>query len=384
MSIQFRTRVRSTIDYGAELKKVGKCCFTNGTSAELTFLECFQQNGNFYVDLNVVCETGAVKGYCCACSYLTTQEKLDFVNNLPYSTSNTFYTTSTAGILSDVTECECDRIGGLWSAINSASSLCQTTATINGANTPIDIRVPQACCSFVSQDGVPSGLTCNNVCNARECANRVIADAGATDVYLDSTFKANSVCGKSFVTGVDPATCASPVTISRMLIGNDVFENDDLGPCFVLTESNNTFTYECDVKAKPFCSGYFIESTDGNFCKHKFAPKTPVRTDGIVQPITYTQQEFNALGLTYGDEFQGGIYIGVFKPKKYNTTDYSLVYGSLNFTTPEQTIVDVYEESPYSQWAVILNKTYLTSYIFSDPIINQNYDSTYYNGYYNC
>lgn len=384
MSIQFRTRVKGTFDYGTELKKVGKCCFINGSSIETTFLDCFQQNGNFYLDKNTSCETQSTKGYCCSCAYLSTVQKQEFVDNLPYSTTNAFYTTNTAGIIGDITECECNRIGGRWSATSSSPNICQNTVNISGQNKTIDVRIPNACCSFFTDGGVPSGLTCNNVCNARECANRVIADSGSDDLYQDSTYKQYSVCGKSFLSGIPPASCENPSTLSRMLIGNDVFENDPIGACFILSEENDIFSYDCSVKAEPFCSGYFIGLTGNNLCTHKFAPKTPVKENKIVQPIKYTEAEFNGLGLTYGQEFQGGIYIGVFKPKKTNTTDYSTVFGSLNFTKQESTHYDVYDDTQYSKWAIIVNKTYLSSYMFANYKTDQNYNTSYYDGFYNC
>jgi hypothetical protein len=384
MSIQFRTRIKGTFDYGSELKKVGKCCFTDGSSVETTFLDCFQQSGNFYLDKNTSCETQATKGFCCSCSYLSSAQKQQFVDNLPYSSANTFYTQNTAGIVSDITECECNRIGGRWSETNNNPSLCKNTVIISGQPKEIDVRIPNACCSFFTESGEPSGITCNNVCNARECANRVVADSGDIDLYQDSVYKQYSVCGKSFLSGISPANCENPATISEMIIGNRVFENDNIGACFTLSEDNDVFSYECSVKAEPFCSGYFVGLSGSNICTHKFAPKTPTKENKIVQPITYTQAEFNSLGLTYGDEFQGGIYIGIFKPKKTNTTDYSTVYGSLNFTTQESTYYDVYDDTEYSKWAVIVNKTYLTAYMFANSRTDQNYITSYYDGFYNC
>jgi hypothetical protein len=37
MSTQFRSRVKSVVNFGSDLKAIGTCCFTNGTSEELSF-----------------------------------------------------------------------------------------------------------------------------------------------------------------------------------------------------------------------------------------------------------------------------------------------------------------------------------------------------------
>jgi hypothetical protein len=185
---------------------------------------------------------------------------------------------------------------------------------------------------------------------------------------------------------VDPISCGNTTITSKLISNSEAFSNELLGPCHVLDET--TLEYSCSVTPSFLCNGYWIDPStidaDVAYCDHPYAPKNPSKTLNYVNPISYTQSEFNGLGLTYGDEFQGGIYIGTFIPKKPNSPLFSYVYGSLNFTPPETTTHDVSNESGYQKWAIIVNKSYLTSPLIysSDPILY--YKSSYYDGYLNC
>jgi len=385
MSIQFRSRTRSTFDYGKELKQSGKCCFADGTSELITFYECFSRSGTFLTDVDAPCPTSATKGYCCACAYLSDSQRQAAVSNLPYNRNADFWN-GTFGIQSDITECECNRIGGIWSETNSNPSLCYKTATIDAVEYDIDARIPNACCSFIIQDGSPNGVTCQNVCSERACANLAIVESGPNDPFADTVFIPNKVCGKSIVTGVDPASCGTTTVTSRLISTTDAFAEDPLGPCYVLDEE--TLEYSCSVQPEYRCSGYWVNPStideDVAYCDHAYTPKSFTKNNSYLNPITYSEAEFNSLGLSVGDEFQGGIYIGKFSPKKPNATTLSTVYGALNFSTPSPTYVDVSGESEYSKWAIVVNKNFLTAPLVysSDPI--NNFTNSYYDGYMNC
>lgn len=385
MSIQFRSRIRSTFDYGKDLKQTGKCCFSDGSSELITFYECFSRSGTFLTDTDAPCPTSATKGYCCACAYLSDSQRQEAINNLPYNSSSGFWQQS-FGIQSDVTECECDRIGGIWSASNNSHTLCKKDVLIDGANYTVDARIPNACCSFIVQDGSPNGVTCQNVCSARACANLVIAESGANDPFADTVFIPNKVCGKSIVEGISPASCESTTVTSRLISTTDAFAEDPLGPCYVL--DSETLEYSCSVQPEYRCSGYWVDPStidaDVAYCDHSYTPKNYTKNNSYLNPITYSESEFDALGLSIGDEFQGGIYIGKFSPKKPNATTLSKVYGALNFSIPSSTYVDVSAESEYSKWAIIVNKNYLTApLIYTTDSIN-NFNVSYYDGYLNC
>jgi hypothetical protein len=385
MSIQFRSRIRSTFDYGKELKQSGKCCFADGTSELITFYECFSRSGTFITDVDAPCPTSAEKGYCCACAYLSDSQRQEVVNNLPYNASSSFWD-GTFGIQSDITECECNRIGGIWSNTNSSASLCDKRVAIDGSNYDIDARIPNACCSFIIQNGAPNGVTCQNVCSERACANLAIVESGLDDPFADTVFIPNKVCGKSIVSGVAAASCGTTTITSRLISTTDAFAEDLLGPCYQLNEE--TLEYTCSVQPEYRCSGYWVnpETIDSNvaYCDHAYTPKSFTKSSSYINPTQYTESEFDSLGLSIGDEFQGGIYIGKFAPKKPNATTISRVYGALNFSTPSSTYVDVSGESEYSKWAIIVNKNFLKSpLIYSTDPIN-NFTNSYYDGYMNC
>jgi hypothetical protein len=80
MSTQFRSRVKSVVDFGPDLKNVGTCCFTDGTSSALTFYECFLQNGSFIAGENATCPNQGELGTCYACAYLTSSQKQQVVD----------------------------------------------------------------------------------------------------------------------------------------------------------------------------------------------------------------------------------------------------------------------------------------------------------------
>jgi hypothetical protein len=390
MSIQFRSRVRSVFDFGKELKQAGKCCFSDGTSSSITFFECFSQGGQFFTDPNTVCPSPSEKGHCCACAYLNEDERQSILNNLPFDITNPFYINNTFGIQTNITQCECNRIGGNWIASTNpiSSTLCRRDVLIDGLQKTIDVRIPNACCTLIIQDGFPVGMSCQHVCGERECANLAIVESGPNDPFVDTVFTANKVCTRNIVAGVAPVTCSSTPVTSRLTTASSAFEDQSFGPCFELQEADGEYSYTCSLTPSFMCNGYWIDpatiSSDVAFCNHPFAPDPPTQTTGYINPSQYTQEEFDALGLVPGDEFQGGIYLGIFKPKKPNATNPSKVYGALNFSTPQSMFVDVTDESPYTKWALIVNKTSLETSLLTDEDGNTNTNTSYYDGYINC
>lgn len=387
MTLQFRSRIKSLYDFGNELKKEGKCCFANGTSQALTFLECFQRNGNFFQNPNATCPVGSDLGYCCACSNMTEQQKQLVIDNLPFTSNSPFFLDTSFGVQSSVTKCECDRLGGLWSTTLS-STMCQKQVTIDGVQKTTDARIPNACCSLVLQNGFPVGVTCQNVCGARKCADLAIEESGSGDPFVDTVFTENKTCVKNIITGVAPVVCGTSPVTSRMTTATDAFSSESFGPCFELSEDAGTYSYSCSLKPSFLCDGYWIDPATVNdvvaYCDHSHAPKTPEKTFGYMNPIKYTQQEFDALGLSPGDEFQGGVYIGIFKPNKPNATGTSLVYGALNFGTPQSGYVNVTDDSSYKKWAIIVNKSSLLTSLFYLNELPTYTTSSYYDGYANC
>lgn len=386
MTLQFRSRIKSKFDYGAQLKTAGKCCF-DGLYESLTFLECFKRGGQFFQDPDAPCPSPSDKGYCCACSYLTNEQRADVIANLPYSIDSTFFQNN-FGIQSNVTKCECDRIGGNWHANTLDYTLCKKEVQIDGTNKNIDVRIPMACCSLLLQDNVPIGVTCQNVCGPRACSNLAIADSGGSDTFYDTVYTENKTCGVPIVSGVAGVECSTSAFTTRMASFTPAFANDSYGPCYSLNDNGTDYSYDCTLTTEFQCDGYWIDpAIDGEtvtYCGHRFEPVTPTLSNNYVNTIEYTQAEFNSLGLQIGDEFQGGIYIGTFKPLKPNATNPSKVYGSMNFGTPQSIYVNVTDESEYVKWAVIVNKSFLTTTLLTSNDVNITINTSYYDGYMNA
>lgn len=393
MTLQFRSRARSTFNFGPDLKQTGKCCFSNGTSSSITFLECFNQGGQFFTNPETSCPTTAEKGHCCSCHYNSNLDDISIAGKLPYNDFDALWRNQ-FGIKSNITKCECDRIGGNWLAGNTELtsdqivSLCKKNVIIDGVQKTIDARIKMACCYMLIQDNIPIGVTCQNVCGQRACANLVQVESGPNDPFVDSVYSENKRCTDILLPGISPVTCSSAPITSRMATFTDAFSGELFGPCFTLNEDSGQYSYSCSITPSFTCDGYWIDplidSEEVVFCNHRFSPKNPTKISGYVDPIKYTQDEFEALGLEPGDEFQGGIYIGTFKPYKSGSAYPSKVYGSLNFSSPQSTLISVSNESPYYQWAIIVDKSSLNTKLLTDQDSLVSSSTSYYDGYINC
>jgi hypothetical protein len=383
MSVQFRSRVKSVVDFGTDLKNVGTCCFADGTSQSLSFYECFLQNGTYIPGEDIACPEQGALGDCYACSYLTQAQREQVI-----ATNGAILGTNPDWGTKEVTQCECTRIGGQLGV----------TADPNYPNR--DVRVPKACCYFdYNANGFPIGITCENVCSEKECSLRGITFTmlGACCNSEDQTCEYTSVsecdetAGFVFYPNQDcvPGICINPPTpelrhtplytpnklcsevecseesinsnnFAVMVLGQNAVFNFDIGPCYELVKLESGYTYTCDLKMLHQCQGYWVNPENFDnvvLCENSFKPQVPVREEGrLVEPEFMTEAAFDTLGLTSGDEYKGGYYIGKYKID-------GTVYGSLNLTPPEEKYYE--DNSPrdqYKKWALIVD---YTDYIFS-------------------
>ena len=90
MSIQFRSRIKSSIDYSTVLNSKGTCCDKDGNKTSKAFIDCFNDGGNYFPyplqDVNCPSSSSDV-GCCCSCAYVDDITSLsypwDFTTNLP-------------------------------------------------------------------------------------------------------------------------------------------------------------------------------------------------------------------------------------------------------------------------------------------------------------
>lgn len=364
MSIQFRSRVKSVKDFGSDLKQIGLCCYTDGTSESLSFYECFTTNGTFLIGENIECPQQGQQGNCFACTYLTQAQKAQVIDDSSILDSNPTWGTAT------VTQCECARVGGVFHPTNPNN--------VNGR----DARIPQSCCYFAYDTfGFPIGITCENVCSEKECSLKGIT---SNDGFLLNTpiYNASSTCLDNNCTQGN----LTQFMYDQMASGKASTTTAKSGVCYKLTKSNDEFNYNCSLTFKPNCTGYWIPSDYKNnknlLCDSLYTPTAPTIIEGRkLEPQFMSESQFNLLGLTTGDEYHGGIYIGKFIPNSAT----SKVYGSLNFSAAtEKHYNETSPKGEYSKWALIVHKTnYFVPFHKKEEAQYINRTSLS-DGFYNC
>jgi hypothetical protein len=387
MSVQFRSRIKSAIDYSDKLNSYGVCCDKAGSKDYKSFYECFTEGGLYVAGVSgsidsVQCPQPDIRlGCCCACSYV---DSGGFEFMQPYPPTNPYLG---SGTRNNVTKCECDRLGGKWTEGNCPNSLTSSNLNTyciqNIDGTVIDSRYPRACChiGFDPITGFPTGVECTDVCTAADCSLLSTEEYPASfdttkrcEVQLTTSTKGNANCS------------ANPLLL--MATGSQLYDgmNLEVGSCFTLEENTDgDFEYNCALTPKLLCNEYWVAPQDSNeiYCDNKLAPSDPVRINGRYSVQTMSETTFDLKGLTPGDEYQGGIYIGKFKPSLYNTTS-SDVYGNINFENPSLgsfTSDDI--GNSHKQWAIIVDPlTYDVSFLNNnEPDIQ--IPTSLWDGYYN-
>jgi hypothetical protein len=166
MSIQFRTRSQTVVDYSQYItnNNITGCCYvynsnTNSVSkiADTTVSDCNQRSGHFIAgqcdeNTNI---TPSSTGCCCACSL-----------------TNPTVTTL----------CECESLSGLWT-VGSTCSESEETLCVSGTlenSNRLDHREPRACCYPEYNDDGTVYANCVDVCSEKECAAKAVYPYTAT------------------------------------------------------------------------------------------------------------------------------------------------------------------------------------------------------------
>lgn len=375
-SIQFRSRIKPAINYAPKLNDFGICCDQDGNYTSKTFIECFNENGQFVAVSQEQINAGATpcpnidtrRGCCCSCSYVTPTE----LSNVPNYPTTTPYLNS--GLRPNVSKCECERIGGKWTEGECPASL--TTANWEGlcVRDGFDARTPRKCChlGFDETTGWPTEITCTEVCTSGDCADL------STDAYP-------SIFGDIGERCTDSLSCTNPLNRSIFSTSSSLYEDFEIGSCYTLEDNNGTLEYNCTLSPQSLCQGYWVVEQDQEqpYCTSSYQPSNPTKIDGVYQPQTMTLADFNALGLSAGDEFQGGVYIGIYKPSTLSGKS-SEVYGNLSFNDPKfhRFVADNIGGSD-TQWAIIVDETSypVPFYLENEKIID--YKTSLWDGYYN-
>jgi hypothetical protein len=385
-SVQFRSRIKPAFDYSDKLNSYGVCCGTTGADNKTikSFTECFNEGGHFIpvVDGNtgsVSCPDSDTRlGCCCACSYVTPGQ-LDQIPTLD-NNGNTETPYLASGFVGGVARCECDRLGGKWTEGSCPSSLTPSTwqATCMKSDNS-DARAPRSCChlEFDEDTGWPTGVKCKDVCSSGDCAR--LGTETYPSVYGDNR------CAIPLRIGDATTQCVSSPYYSYMFTRSSLYEGFDMGSCYTLEDNNGSIEYTCSITPQALCSGYWVAEQDENnaFCTSTYQPSNPQKSAGKYQVQTMGLTAFNNLGLTAGDSFQGGVFVGIFQPPVLNGKS-STLYGNLSFATPTST--NMYADSIGAtgrQWAVIVDETqYSVPFLQSDEI-DVDYTTSLWDGFYN-
>jgi hypothetical protein len=154
MSIHFRSRIQSPVNYSAFLFPGTNGCCCTGSSSDLSFAftstvgECNALGGYFSVAENcstVNCLPRGTTGCCCACSY--------------------------GGMTEGIERTVCEDLDGVW----QEGACPEDPAAFCIAGDGRDVRDKRRCCGFTLSNGetLPQ---CYDVCLARECVLLTVGD----------------------------------------------------------------------------------------------------------------------------------------------------------------------------------------------------------------
>jgi len=398
-SIQFRSRIKPAFNYSSAINSYGVCCGITGNNKTIkSFTECFNEGGHFIPtpDGNTaaaICpEPDTRLGCCCSCQYVASGQ----LNQVPTLTNDGSVVTGqspllTSGFTGNVARCDCERKGGKWKEgpcpdtlndiIGSDSywkNYCLQGITIDNNFRLIDARSPRSCChlEFDSETGWPTTIICKDVCTPKDCGDL------STETY-PSIFGPGR-CSIPLYEGQPTTNCISNTNSSLLATRSTSYQGLFLGSCYTLGPSGDGLAYQCSITPESQCSGYWVvqQNQQTPYCITDYRPSDPVKINGRYQPQVMTETTFDSFGLSVGDNFQGGIYIGKFQTPNFGST--SIVYGNINFGDPVEARYSPFDNigDSYSKWALIVDEIpYTVSFLNSAE--NTSYDTSLFDGYYN-
>ena len=381
-SIQFRSRIKPAINYAPKLNSFGGCCDANGNKSIKSFMECFTEGGQFVViprenitpnDVDVLelfdCpQIDTRKGCCCACSYVTPGQ-LSQIPNYPLQSGVSPYLSS--GVRSNVTRCECESRGGKWTEEECPSLSNGNWETYCVANTN-DVRTPSACCrmGIDTETGWPTEIVCTEVCSALDCAEY-------TTETIPSEFREGFRCANT--------NCANSGFKSIASTNSTLYEGFDIGSCYQLEDNNGSLEYNCTITPEALCTGYWVVEQDQQnpYCTSSYQPANPQKINGFYDVQRMSLSNFNSIGLSAGDEFQGGIFIGIFEPSPLNGRS-SEVYSNITFGQPSLKRFSADSVGGTDKrWAIIANEvTHSVPFLLSKEQ-DLHHNTSLWDGYYN-
>ena len=411
MTTQFRSRIKTVVNYGEKESSTGGCCLPDGTKVNnITFYDCIGQNGFFRQGdaTDLQCPDRGLTGCCCACSYIRDQEG-DFESFLDERTgvlssnplSTQYYIVPSGsdvneiGMKDNVTQCECNSRGGKW-FYGNCSDLSSVQSFCGNVELNTDVRMPAACCHGNTLTG---DLNCTNVCTVKECSD--LAGENSSTYFGTDANGNGALCDYSF-NGLDPIQCGSDA-IQRQASNQDYFERSinlpsskllkTQFPCFELDTQDLLF--DCSLKTAIDCyqsRGFQIPTYENIRSCSDISMYPPRRGSGSsrILPPSMPEDELPAQNMNIS--YSGGLYVGIFDPNKSfvqrriktsMTTERVKNYGN---GEKNKKWAIIYSYRPYGNMDIYKNSVDTTLYknrmnTTSDPILET--PTSFFDGFFN-
>lgn len=331
MSIQFRTRSQTPVDYSSFINGQGSsslsgCCYYKDATNQIVKLDntsigsCNINSGYFIpgaCDDNLEITVSSM-GCCCACKNKQSGE-----------------------YLKETTFCECQDSSGYWTLGSCPTGILdETTLTqycVSRAPESLDYRQPRACCHpQITENGVEA--VCEDVCTEKECAEKTVYP-------YDSTFYKNGrKCNENVGFGLPVSNeCKLSLPVSGKVINSCV---------------NGTNTYSWALKD-------FVNNTNKFFYDSIFAGKYAKAIEGNV---FYTNENALVLGPAISKEtpLSNNAATSLYSKeiKKISSGGYSLIWQTNPNELPQNDAI-------FDGYFAILDNEGTVNYISSPHFKNQ-------------
>ncbi len=287
----FRGRIKTVINYDSLFKNLGTCCEERGTiKTQKTLNQCNQVGGKWIPEPDtelVECPRPSKLGCCCSCAYTTknTGTNADWTHPDHYDNFQGGRYSSTDGVRTGITQCECDFYNGNWQegecnfselgdGLSYRQSLCEISPE-EGIEGRDDARWPFSCCHCAYAEE-PADLVvrlCTSVCNTRECqalADQFVPQEGST---CFSEYDFARICDYDTLLGQLPKECGEVVVPD---------EEDDTESAGLVLELNQGDSLTLGGEVSYIKSPFAVYGTTARFGTGYYYPLylTPERAEG--------------------------------------------------------------------------------------------------------
>lgn len=340
MSVQHRARIRTVADYSADFSDVGSCCYPpdhenyNSDDStipvdEVTYQECVSEGGYFLPE-GGSCPNLATKGCCCSCSFVGDFDSFlehpgpNYGSGCP-DVSNPL--SCYQGGLKDVTLCECNSIGGIWSTSPCSYYYNETNETGVGSYLLCDpaesedIRFPSACCSENIEGN------CENVCTPDDCQEIIGNDTDAVFYEFDQCDDYLPECGNSSGGNFVKRYRNYPNLIIGEELKNMQTKDNEKSCC--IYEKDSSIVCERTIKEECDTVGGMFAGFDINLQSQRCEDSACTDVQDYVSNHRTSVSSSVVSGWNIGQKvFNLGVYVGTFNVKSRNNPDSPVSLGN--------------------------------------------------------